>query len=307
MKAVIDAIDRDLIESELSKDKFLRKTNNGNNEIYIVTQDNSPYLLKEIGRLRELSFRSAGGGTGKDCDLDHFDIDPPQYKQLLVWNPDDKEIIGAYRYIKCKEALNGKNIHLATADLFHFSDTFIKEYFPHTIELGRSFVQPFYQPVKNSRKGMFSLANLWDGLGALIIDNPDIQYFFGKVTMYPHLHIKARDMILFFLHKYFPDTENLVNPIIALPYTTSISELNKIFSGSDYDEDYKILSNEVRQLGETIPPLINAYMKLSKTMKIFGTAINKEFGDVYETGLLINLKDIFDVKIERHLTNYNKL
>ncbi len=308
MLAIIDPLDRLLLEKELTKDKFVRKTNNGNNDIYIITYDNSPNLMKEIGRLRELTFRSAGGGTGKEMDIDEFDTVAPQYKQLLVWNPKDKEIVGSYRFIRCKDAIkpDGK-IHLATTELFYFSENFINDYLPYTIELGRSFVQPFYQPVQHSRKGMFSLANLWDGLGAVIIDNPDIKYFFGKVTMYPHFNSFARDMIYFFLLKYFPDNDNLLRPIKSLQYSTDIKLLESIFNKNDHDEDYKILSKNVHNLNESIPPLVNAYMKLSPDMRIFGTAINKEFGDVYETGMLMNIEKIYDYKIERHISNYNKI
>ena len=308
MQAVIDPLDRLLIEQELTKDKFVRKTNNGNNEIYLITHENSPNTMLEIGRLRELTFRSAGGGTGKEVDIDEFDTISPQYKQILVWNPKDKEIVGAYRYTRCKDAImDHGRFHLATSDLFYFSEKFINDYMPYTIELGRSFVQPFYQPVLNSRKGMFSLANLWDGLGAVIVDNPDIKYFFGKVTMYPHFNSFARDMIYFFLNKYFPDKDNLVRPIKALPYKSEIQLLDSIFNKGNYEEDHKILTHNVRSQNETIPPLVNAYMNLSPNMVIFGTAVNKEFGDVYETGMLMDISNIYDYKIERHISSYNKI
>ena len=211
---IIQPVDKSLLEKELDKSKFIRYTNNGNNEIYIVTGDDSPNVLQEIGRLREITFRAAGGGTGKSIDLDEFDSGAFAYKQLIVWNPEEKEIIGAYRYIKCAEISYTKNCvqHLATSHLFAFSEKFINEYMPHTLELGRSFVQPKYQPMNDPRKGIYSLDNIWDGLGSLVIDNPDIKYFFGKVTMYLSFDKKARDLILFFLHKYFPDKENLVVP-----------------------------------------------------------------------------------------------
>jgi hypothetical protein len=308
MQAIIDPLDRLLLEKELTKDKFIRKTNNGNNDIYVITYEDSPNLMREIGRLRELTFRSAGGGTGKDVDIDEYDKKTPQYKQLLVWNPKDKEIVGSYRFIRCKDAVKPDGrIHLATSELFYFSEKFINKYLPYTIELGRSFVQPFYQPVMHSRKGMFSLANLWDGLGAVIIDNTDIKYFFGKVTMYPHFNSFARDMIYYFLLKYFPDNDNLLRPIKALQYSTDIKLLESIFNKNNHDEDYKILLKNVHHLNENIPPLVNAYMKLSPDMRIFGTAINKEFGDVYETGMLMNIEKIYDYKIERHISNYNKI
>src|ERR1035437_515485 len=184
MEAIINKINREILKKELGAGRFVRKTNNGHNEIYIITHHNSPNVMMEIGRLRELTFRYAGGGTGKSFDLDEFDTSNHAYQQLLVWNPEDEEIVSAYRFIKCKDAAfhDGK-IQLATTELFNFSEEFLKNYAPVTIELGRSFVQPEYQPSEHFRKGLFSLDNLWDGLGALIEGNPDVKYFSGKVTM----------------------------------------------------------------------------------------------------------------------------
>ncbi len=304
MKWIIPPIPVDTIISELTPDKFIRQTNFGNNEIYLVNGRNSPNVIKEIGRLRELTFRSAGGGTGKDLDLDEFDTSETQYEQIIVWDPKDREILGGYRFILCKHAAEKGTQVLSTSELFNFSDAFVRKYMQTTIELGRSFVQPAYQATVNSRKGIFALDNLWDGLGALIILHPDIKYFFGKVTMYPDFNRPARDMILFFLQKYFGDKEGLVTPIHEIKPETPVRNLEKIFNGENYLENYKILSKTVRALGETIPPLINSYMNISPTMKTFGTAINNHFGEVEETGILITIGDIYTTKKERHINSF---
>lgn len=308
MKTIISPVDKTLLEKELNKDTFLRDTNNGNNEIYIVDESNSPNVIREIGRLREVTFRDAGGGTGKDIDLDSYDTGPHAFKQLVLWDPGEKEIIGGYRYIHCKdiEIKDDGEVISPTARLFNYSDKFINDYFPYTIELGRSFVQPLYQPTFNLRRGMYALDNLWDGLGAVLIENEGVKHFFGKVTMYTHFDKLARDLILFFLHKYFPDKEKLVYPIKPLVLETSDKVLNSIFTGCNYEEDYKILIQKVRKLGENVPPLINAYMNLSSTMKTFGTAVNDHFGNVEETGILVTVDDIFPIKKERHLVTYQK-
>jgi hypothetical protein len=305
IQKTIPPVDRNLLESELSPAKFLRPTNNGNKEIYIFSHHDSPNLMQEIGRLREISFRDAGGGTGLELDLDEFDLSEDPYKQLIVWSPQDREIVGGYRFIEGSliPLIDGQP-HCATAELFHFSDRFLEEYLPHMIELGRSFVQPAFQPTFNIRKGMYSLDNLWDGLGALTIDFPEIKYFFGKITMYPRFNILARDMILYFLDKYFADREKLVTPIHALDLVTDMQELEDIFTSNSYDEDYKTLMKNVRRLNENIPPLVNAYMNLSPTMKVYGTAINHSFGEVEETGILITIDDIYDFKKERHVADY---
>jgi hypothetical protein len=307
MQNIIEPVDINLLESELTSKRFVRKTNNGNNEIYIVTHHDSPHVMREIGRLREVTFRASGGGTGKDIDIDEFDTDnTAPYKQLIVWNPKDKDIVGGYRFIKCKEApINNGVVQLATTELFRFSEKFIKDYVPYTIELGRSFVQPKYQPTIDDRRGIFSLDNLWDGLGAILVDNPDVGYFFGKVTMYTDFNVHARDLILSFMMHYFPDKENLVVPLEPLAIKTDVSEFLNSLKGLNYKEGHLLLNKNVRALGEHIPPLVNAYMNLSATMKTFGTASNTHFGEVEETGILVKFDDIYPTKKERHISTYH--
>jgi hypothetical protein len=306
MEPIIDPVPVAILEKELNRDRFLRTTNNGSNELYIITHHQAPNVLKEIGRLREITFREAGGGTGLSCDLDDFDTNEHCYKQLIVWNPIEKEIAGGYRFIRCTDAVRNQqnDLELATAELFHFSERFLEDYFPYTIELGRSFVQPKYQPSADNRKGLFTLDNLWDGLGAIHVDNPDIRYFFGKVTMYRHYDTMARDLILYFMNYYFPDKDKLVWPIHALTADHQLDDFGKELEGKDYKEGHRILNHQVRALGENIPPLVNAYMNLSPTMKTFGTALNQHFGGVEETGILVTLADIYDTKKERHVTSY---
>lgn len=308
MERIISPVSRYDLKAELTEDKYIRKTNYGNKEVYIFTHHDSPNLMREVGRLRELSFRMAGGGTGKAIDIDFYDTSDDPYKQLIVWDPVEKEILGGYRFFNCSKAKQecGEIKKLAMSGLFKFSEKFIQEYFPYLIELGRSFVQPAYQSTAGSRKGLFALDNLWDGLGSLIVDNPEMKYFFGKVTMYPQFNKEARNLILYFLDKYFCDKENLVTPIEPLKLELGTEQLKSIFTGKNYLEDYKILSQYVRNTGENVPPLINAYMNLSPTMKVFGTVINKNFGNVQETGIMITLKDIYISKVNRHLASYSK-
>lgn len=305
MKDIIEKVSREALLSELTRERYVRKTNNGHNEIYIINHHNSPNVMREIGRLREVTFRHAGGGTGKEIDIDEFDISSHPYQQLLVWNPEDKEIVGAYRYILCKDAeyINGK-VQLATTELFDFSDKFYKEYLPETIELGRSFIQPDYQPSEQFRKGLFSLDNLWDGLGAIVIDNPSQKHFFGKVTMYTDFNVTARDYILSFMHFYFPDPEKLVKPIHSVNIKTDISAFLNELKDLDYKAGHAVLNRHVRALNEHIPPLVNAYMNLSATMKSFGTAVNPDFGGVEETGILVTISDVYQSKKERHFNSY---
>jgi hypothetical protein len=307
MEPIIEPIDREILLKELNNGRFIRTTNYGENEIYIINHHNSPNVMKEIGRLREVTFRAAGGGTGKACDIDEFDEADQCYDQLLVWNKEDQEIVGGYRYILMRNSFVVNGIHnVASTELFKFSPSFISDYLPYSIELGRSFVQPKFQPSIDNRKGMFSLDNLWDGLGALVIDNQDIKYFFGKVTMYTDFNVEARDCILSFMKYFFPDPEILVEAIIPLQIKSDVSAFLDQIRNLEYKEAHRILNQRVRELGENIPPLVNAYMNLSATMKTFGTAPNHLFGDVEETGILVTIADIYDSKKERHLSTYKK-
>ena len=303
---IIHPVERELLRSELTPNKQLRLTNRSNNEIYIVTAQDSPNVMREIGRLREIAFRNAGGGTGKALDIDEFDTMEGGYKQLIVWNPDAEEIIGGYRFIygtDWKMNADGQPL-LATSHMFKFSNRFLTDYMPYTVELGRSFVAVEYQSIRKGTKSIFALDNLWDGLGALTVINPKLKYFFGKMTMYPSYIRRGRDMILYFLKKHFDDKENLITPMKPLIIETDPKELETLFSADDFKEDYKILNREIRALGYNIPPLVNAYMGLSPTMKLFGTAINNGFGDVEETGILIAVDEILEEKRVRHIDSF---
>ncbi len=308
MEDIIAPIDREALKAELTPERRLRTTNKSHNEIYIINWKNAPNVLKEIGRLREIAFRAAGGGTGKSLDLDEYDLMENPYQQLVVWDPEAEEILGGYRYILGDEVefdSEGKPI-LATAHMFDFSPKFLKEYLPTTIELGRSFVTLEYQSSRAGAKGLFALDNLWDGLGALTVVKPNVKYFFGKMTMYPSYHRLGRDMILYFLKKHFSDKDGLITPTHPLKIETDENLLKQLFPYDTFKEDYKVLNTEVRKLGYNIPPLVNAYMSLSPTMRMFGTAINYGFGDVEETGILIAVDEILEEKRVRHIESYIK-
>ena len=306
MEPIIAPVDRELIELELTESKFLRNTNYGNRQIFVVTHHDSPNVMREIGRLREYSFRDAGGGTGKELDIDEYDTARVPFKQLIVWDSDDEEIIGGYRFINLIDLpSDGKGgVKTPTAHLFNFTDKFLTDLLPTTIELGRSFIQPKYQATYDIRKGMFSLDNLWDGLGALVIENPTVKYFFGKMTMYSQYNSEARDILLHFLHKFFPDPDNMVIPLYPLPILSDRNKLDELFTGETYEENYRILNHNIRLFKENIPPLFNAYMNLSPTMRFFGAAYNEGFGDVEESGILITIRDVYEKKMSRHLASY---
>jgi hypothetical protein len=307
MEEIIKPIDREVLKAELTPAHKLRHTSKSNNDIYVVTWQDSPNVLKEIGRLREIAFRTSGGGTGKCMDLDDFDTCDNPYRQLIVWNPESEEILGGYRFFPLDEVeinAEGQPV-LATSHMFHFSERFKKDYMSQTIELGRSFVTLEYQNTRQElSKSLFALDNLWEGLGALTVIMPNVKYLFGKMTMYPSFSKYGRDMILFFLNKHFGDKEKLVTPIAPLRIETDASLLASLFIEEDFKNDYRILNCEVRKLGYNIPPLVNAYMGLSPTMKMFGTAINDDFGMVEETGIMIDIDELFDSKRKRYIDSF---
>jgi len=301
---IIPPVDRELLRSELSDDKLIRKTNKLNNDIYIVNHHNSPNVIREIGRLRELTFAMSGGGTGNPVDIDERDTAEICYDQLIVYSPEDDEIVSGYRFLDCSKVLDDDRFktHLSTAHYFNFSDHFVNEYLPYTIELGRSWVQPAYQPSQNPRKGIFALDNLWDGLGALVITHKHVEHFYGKVTMYPTYDKEARNALLSFMHYFFPDNDGLVTPKNPLVYNQNNAKFIRMIKGLEYKEAYKLLSRFVKAREETVPPLINQYMSLSSTMKMFGTCVNEDFGDVEESGILVTIADVYPEKSERHLS-----
>lgn len=306
MQKIIDKVDPSLIISELTPDRLLRPTNKGDNEIYVVDAFNAPNTMREIGRLREIAFRDAGGGTGKECDIDEFDTMPVPCRQMIVWNPQAKEIIGGYRFLLGEDMTFTDGVpDIAISHMFRMSPRFIKEFLPKTIELGRSFVTLEYQTTKAGPKALYALDNLWDGLGALTVKYPQIEYLLGKFTMYPSYGERQRDVLLGFLHKHFPDPDHLVEPIEPLPTRADEPEIQNLFTGACFKEDLRILNHIIREAGTNIPPLVNAYMALSPTMRLFGTAINHEFGNVEETGIFFKIDEIFEEKKHRHIDTYH--
>ncbi|MBP1640953.1 MAG: hemolysin [Bacteroidetes bacterium] len=307
MIEIIPPVDTELLLNELTADKLLRPTNKANNHIYVVTAHDSPHVMREIGRLRELSFRSSGGGTGLEMDMDEFDTMEEPYRQLIVWNEEEKEIMGGYRFLHGQDMKfdTGGQPIAVTSHMFHFSPKFIAEYLPKTIDLGRAFVQPAYQSSHRGAKSLFALDNLWDGLGALATEE-QTEYLIGKVTIYPDFNAEARDMILYFMYRYFNDDEGLV----ALkeddfrPSESKMQQYDAFFHEKTFKDNYRKLNLEVRRLGVNIPALINAYIGLSPTMKTFGTGINQEFANIYDTGIMITVADIFEEKRRRHIEPY---
>lgn len=309
MIPIIGPVDVQLLKSELNEKTFLRSTNRGNNEIYVVNNENAPNVLREIGRLREASFRAVGGGSGKDCDLDHFDLEDKACYQLVVWNPEADEIIGGYRFTRWSMASFHENgqPYVNTEHLFDFSQEFIDKYFPYCIEMARAFVQPKYQSAQAGRKALFALDNLWDGIGGLVASDPSVKYLAGKVTIYSSSPEISRKAMIYYLDMCFGDRKGLItskNPETCTPEQEKM--FKEMFTGATYKENYQILNNFVKSLDDTIPPLIHSYIGLSPTMKTFGTTFDPDFGDCYDTAMMITIDDIYEDKFDRYVASYDK-
>ena len=306
MKPIIPPVETSLLLSEL-EGHLLRPSNKAGNLIYDITAHECPNVMREIGRLREISYRDGGGGTGKEIDIDDLDIMEKPYHQLIVWDPDNQQIIGGYRYLLGHEIAIDESgqPRIASAHLFQFSPRFVSDFLPYTIEFGRAFVQPAYQAREMGVKALFALDNIWDGIGALVYKYPQLQWMIGKVTLYPSFDPMVRDLLYSFLYRYHPDTEGLLIPYHPLAISEEAQKwADEVFEGDDPAANLHALQLAARQRGLVVPAMFAAYLNLTKHMRTFGTSINDEFGDVLETGIMVAIKDILPEKKERYMQPY---
>ena len=303
MKEIIPPVDTELLVREL-EGHLLRPSNKAGNLIYDITAHECPNTMREIARLREISYRDGGGATGNEMDIDEMDTMAKPYHQLIVWDPDAKQIIGGYRYLIGTEAeiRNGQPF-ITSAHLFHYSERFIRDFLPHTIEFGRAFVQPMYQKREAGVKALFALDNIWDGIGAVLYNHPEVWYMIGKVTIYPDYNVTARELIYAYLNRYHRGEEGLFEPYHPL---TSNPLTSNPFVGDDKQENYHILQRAVREQGTVIPPMFSAYLNLTNDLQFFGNAINDELANVYETGIMVEVKTVYPEKIARYITTYEQ-
>lgn len=301
MKAIIPPVETELLVAELDG-HLLRPSNKAGNLIYDITAHECPNVMREIARLREISYRDGGGATGKEMDMDDMDIMPQPYHQLIVWDPDNQQIVGGYRYLLGTEAkIRDGQPYITSAHLFHYTDRFIRDYLPKTIEFGRAFVQPVYQTREMGVKALFALDNIWDGIGAIVYKHPELRWMIGKVTIYPDYDATARELIYTYLDRYHRGEAGLFSPY--KPLTVRPLTANP-FNGDDKQENYHILQHAVREQGTVIPPMFSAYLNITNDLWFFGNAINDELANVYETGIMVDLETVYEEKKERYIAPY---
>ena len=300
MQPIIPPVDTALLLKEL-EGHLLRPSNKADNLIYDITSHECPNVMREIARLREISYRDGGGATGKEMDIDEMDLMAKPYHQLIVWDPEHQQIIGGYRYLVGSDAeIRDGQPFITSAHLFHYSERFIRDYLPNTIEFGRAFVQPMYQQREMGVKALFALDNIWDGIGAVMHNHPEVRWMIGKVTIYPDYNLTARNLIYDYLQRYHRGEEGLFEPYHPLP----VPVIDSPFVGDDPQENYHILQRAVREQGTVIPPMFSAYLNLTNDLQFFGNAVNDELANVYETGIMVDLQTVYPEKKERYISSY---
>ena len=271
---------RQNIAGELSPKCFV--TRSAGLDIYMVDAESAPRALTEIGRIRELEFRREGGGTGKDVDLDRYDLLSPRYRQLIAWDPQEEEIVAMYRFFRGAD-LGDSGGELASAEIFEFSPRFLSDYLPHTIELGRSVVN---RSARRSYRGLFAV---WSGLGALVREYSDARYFFGKFTVSPTLNSQLRRAMYAMLSQWCGGDSGLVSP---RPDCQIFYDHAAWEQGVSFKDDLSRLVVFASGHGASIPPLVLSYARLTDKLQVFGTALNSQFGNVEETAILIPIEYI---------------
>ena len=308
MKTIIPPVDKALLQAELTEEFFVRPTHKANNLIYDLTAYDAPNVMREIARLREISYRQGGGSTGEAMDIDDLDTNEQHpYRQIVVWDPDNQQIVGGYRYLCCKDCgfREDGQPYITSAHLFYYTPYFIKDYLPYTIELGRAFVQPAYQQREMGVKALYALDNLWDGIGAVLCDYPEIKYLIGKVTIYPAFDADCRNLIYAYLSRYHMDRKGLFRPYNPVEISVEGQEwADEIFIGEDPVMNFHILQRAVRSRETVIPPMFSAYLNLTDHLLFFGNAVNDELANVYETGIMVQVDQINPAKRERYMDAY---
>lgn len=282
---------------------LLRPSNKADNLIYDITAHECPNVMREIARLREISYREGGGSTGNEMDMDDMDTMARPYHQLIVWDPENRQIVGGYRYLLGSEAeIRDGQPYITSAHLFRYSERFIREFLPYSVEFGRAFVQPMYQKREMGVKALFALDNIWDGIGALLYNHPEIRYLFGKVTIYPDYNATARELIYNYLDRFHRGDRTLFAPY----HEEKVQAIPTPFEGDDLDQNYHLLQHAVREQGTVIPPMFTAYLNITDHLMFMGNAINDELSNVYETGIMVSMDTVYAEKKERYMAPYEQ-
>ncbi|WP_323668901.1 lysophospholipid acyltransferase family protein [Aliarcobacter butzleri] len=278
--------------NELKKSPLLGQTNDGK-KIYLYDYVEDSIVLKELGRLREISFRKVGEGVNKKRDIDKYDV---YYQHIILYDKNELEIVGAYRIGNSDmifKEFGTKGFYSNT--LFQFNDEFMF-YLQNSIELGRSFVQPKYW-------GTRALDYLWYGIGAYVKANPNIKYMFGPVSISGAFPAIAKDMLVFYYNYYYSSEKNLVEARTPFSYSSHIHDIKEFFMLEDKKRDFKSLKIALSNIGVNVPTLYKQYSELTLDdgVKFLDFNVDKNFGDCIDSFILVEIDKIKDSMKQRYM------
>ena len=305
---LVKPVNRNILKKELTSERFLRPTRMGKNNVYVFDGVDAPNLMKEVGRLRELAFRDAGAGIGAALDLDQYDTGEHKCRQLIVWDPAEEEIVGGCRFNTFEQYQNQLNaaIPLINKELYDLHPAFEKNYAPYFIELTRAFIQPKYQTKHKDHKVFFALDNVWDGLGALLVQHPQCRYFFGRLVIYPSYDPFMRDLLFYFFKKHLYDKDETLCAKFPYEPATIKDELHSYLKTNNANKDFMELHKIARARNTVVPALISAYYRVSDTMRVFEPVIDHHFGGCFAAAMMITIADIKPNLIDRYVNPYKK-
>ncbi len=291
-KAIAHPESRQDIMNELKSSKIIGETSDGK-LIYLYNYSDDSIVLKELGRLRELSFRSVGEGINKKRDTDKYDI---YYEHIILWDREALEIVGSYR-IGNGEFINN-NLGISgfySSTLFTYKDEFVP-YLNDSIELGRSFVQPKYW-------GSRALDYLWYGIGAYLKSNPQIKYMYGPVSISASLPTIAKDMLVFYYSLYYASDKNLLESKLPYQYSVDVNTLKEMFSCEDKKGDFKRLKTALSSMGVAVPTLFKQYSELCEEggVNFQGFNIDPDFSNCVDGLIVVEIDKIKDKQKSRYI------
>lgn len=295
-KTIAHPQDRKALKKELKQSELLGETADGK-RIYLFDYQADSAVMREVGRLREVSFRCVGEGTGEKIDLDRYDS---HYRHLILWDEEELEIVGAYRLAEAWKMNNSEDDQLYSSTLFNYSPS-MQQFFEQGIELGRSFVQPKYW-------GKRSLDYLWYGIGAYLKRHPEVRYMFGPVSLSNSYPQHAKDLLVYFYSLYFPDRDALgksFTPYAIKQETTE--DLQKLFCGNDYKEDFKTLKQQMDFLNCTVPTLYKQYADVCEEggVRFLDFGVDADFNFCVDGLVLVDMNYLKEKKRSRYIGDMN--
>lgn len=292
-KNIVHPTDKKQILNDIAAAEILGETDD-KIKILLVRHEAAPALMREIGRLRELTFRKVGEGTGRKIDLDEFDA---WYLHIVLWDEAALEVVGAYRLAAGDEIYPKRGIDgFYTSTLFRFSEEFEK-YLPEALELGRSFVQPAYW---NSQ----ALDYLWHGIGAFLAARPQYNYLFGPVSVSASYSAEARELLVYFYRKWFGAAHSPVRAKHRFTFHKDAEDrLQQQLKSDEYKQAFKELKQNLKHYGYAVPTLYKQYTELCEEggVNFFDFGIDKDFSDALDGFIFLKIAGIKESKLERYV------